>query len=262
MTTAALARAARISAGTLLILEQRARKALQRATDESIDGAMADLSRVRTERRVAVIAALILSARAMSQKAQAAIRKSRDDARAAAGKRLRVELGAAGVTLPPASLFALHTPRAHEDDLRAQVAAESLAQAWRARAIVASGKATRLELPPMTAVDETRGGLHHLVYRTAATEVAQAYNDEHRAVLEELLENDAAMAEEIAGLKVVRVWDAILDRRTCPECAAHDGEMTPVGMPFSSGDEPPLHPMCRCLSTMTTTEAFALSRAA
>ncbi|GAC1309423.1 MAG: hypothetical protein NVSMB19_23170 [Vulcanimicrobiaceae bacterium] len=43
------------------------------------------------------------------------------------------------------------------------------------------------------------------------------------------------------------MWVTAHDERTCPECAAIDGEVVEIGAPFSSGDDqPPAHPNCLC----------------
>lgn len=48
------------------------------------------------------------------------------------------------------------------------------------------------------------------------------------------------------GAQVVRVWDATLDKRTCPVCAsAHGTRSNPDGS-FSVGEPGAVHPRCRC----------------
>jgi len=42
-------------------------------------------------------------------------------------------------------------------------------------------------------------------------------------------------------------WVTAFDDRTCPECAASDGDQAPLEKPFRNGVlMPPLHPNCRC----------------
>ncbi len=41
-----------------------------------------------------------------------------------------------------------------------------------------------------------------------------------------------------------KVWIATSD--ACPECEEVDGEEVPMDDDFSVGDDPPLHPNCRC----------------
>ena len=76
----------------------------------------------------------------------------------------------------------------------------------------------------------------------AATEAAHAFNDEFE------IETDA-LADRRSRLYVLplKLWDVTLDRRLCPQCAAHAGEVRPWGIPFSRGERPgAAHPRCRC----------------
>ena len=41
------------------------------------------------------------------------------------------------------------------------------------------------------------------------------------------------------------VWEAVLDKHTCPQCDALDGTRAPVAEGFKT--PPPLHPRCRCI---------------
>jgi len=46
---------------------------------------------------------------------------------------------------------------------------------------------------------------------------------------------------------VGKEWVTAFDDRTCPECAASDGDQAPLEKPFRNGVlMPPLHPNCRC----------------
>jgi hypothetical protein len=78
------------------------------------------------------------------------------------------------------------------------------------------------------------------IARTAATETAQSYDAGHREGMpEEVLDESIALFDR---------WEAMLD--ACPRCARLDGDITPVGEPFPSGEEPSLvHPRCRCERT-------------
>lgn len=73
--------------------------------------------------------------------------------------------------------------------------------------------------------------------RAAVTETHQAYEAENRRL--------AQVARE-RGHRLVRAWNATLDRRTCPGCAGLDGLEVGEDEEFPDGD-PPLHARCRCV---------------
>ena len=49
------------------------------------------------------------------------------------------------------------------------------------------------------------------------------------------------------GEGIFDVWSAVLDRKTCPACAAMDGHMVPAGKGWPGAGRPPMHPRCRCV---------------
>lgn len=80
--------------------------------------------------------------------------------------------------------------------------------------------------------------------RIAATEVAQAYQDEHAQELEQV----AARAKTLPlAVLLHKRWEGVLDRRICPLCANHDNEVVRASEQFRHGHEPGMvHPNCRC----------------
>ncbi len=119
-----------------------------------------------------------------------------------------------------------------EDEIRAEAAGKSYAAAWAlaALALLVQG---HLDLLRANKLTDSR------LQRIAATEAYSAYAT-------------AVMAMEPQPDAMVR-WDAILDRRTCKRCKAHDGETVPLGSEFSGGDVPGLvHPICRCVPIVFT----------
>ena len=215
---------------------------------------MADAARRKKdrERKSAVLASILLYGRGMNAKAREAIARNRQAARVAAAKRLRAELAQAGIAVAAATLLNTRG-RAAEDAGHAESSAASLAAAWQGIAIVKASAALRKGEDTARAIEATRAAMGYRIDRTAATETALAYSDEHRAALEAAAQHDAELAERIEALGLVRVWSSILDRRTCPECEARDGTII-------EDAEPPLHPMCRCVSVlMTRSEALALA---
>lgn len=74
----------------------------------------------------------------------------------------------------------------------------------------------------------------------AVTENTDAFNTEINNQVNESEENKVKLQQ--GGLK--RVWNAVLDAKTCPICRPLDGTSVPVGQNFTV--EPPVHPNCRC----------------
>jgi hypothetical protein len=74
--------------------------------------------------------------------------------------------------------------------------------------------------------------------RIAVTETASAFNDERRRMYADL--SKSSLAPEF-----FKVWNAVLDRRTCAFCFRKDGQVRTVAESF--GETPPVHPNCRCV---------------
>ncbi|MHC4648755.1 MAG: phage minor head protein [Planctomycetota bacterium] len=70
----------------------------------------------------------------------------------------------------------------------------------------------------------------------AATEAADSFNAERERLL--------PLAPRDAYLKV---WDAVLDKRTCPVCERSHGIAVPLDEPFPAGRPGSVHPRCRCV---------------
>lgn len=140
------------------------------------------------------------------------------------------------------------TGGAASDRASAEAAGASLAAAWHLSAVAAVTEWERAEtrsLPPMLA--KTATAMAPRVARTATTEVAVAFNDEHEDGTDEIAEKHSD-AEWLPA--VLKLWNALLDR-ACPVCAGHDGEITVIGVGFSGGDVPgSVHARCRCSESL------------
>jgi SPP1 gp7 family putative phage head morphogenesis protein len=68
----------------------------------------------------------------------------------------------------------------------------------------------------------------------AITETTRAYNEAHRATIEEI---------EGTGLEMVNYWQTSRDELVCPICAPRHGLPEEE---WETPDWPPLHPNCRC----------------
>ena len=126
---------------------------------------------------------------------------------------------------------------------------------------LADGLVGRID-PLVAAAEDVPGTLiaeAYQVRRIVQTESFGAYNAQRAEAMATLLSRgdtdsyavkiDASQARDagdwIPG--IVKVWSALLDRRTCPVCSAIDGQIRPLGMPFST-DLPPAHAGCRCVA--------------
>lgn len=204
---------------------------------------------------------------ALAHATEDAIRQGRQNARESSYAQLvreldqvRVELALAGVPEQdqpddPPKTGESDDPKHEEDDLSAHAAATSLASAWGQRALAKVLKWSDDPSGSLAAqVRKTIPESDRKVRTIATTETARAYSDEHD-------EGCGSVAEEHEASTwfgaVFRVWSAILDRATCAECAAHDGETALMGMGFDQGDEPgQIHPNCRCSASLVVIPAM------
>jgi hypothetical protein len=244
-------KAARVSAGTLVLQEKAARKDLYDAVDEAVDSLVADMARKpRVGHRTALLLLVLGAGSALQRKLAASLAEHRQAARAAAANRLHAELRAAGISIDRRAMEYV-AARAAVDAAHAEGAAASLAAAWQSSAVAAVRKHPD-ESTPYRAIDKTRAAAKPRLDRTARNEIASAYNEEHAQALRDLAEHDAALAAALEAAQVVRVWDAILDRRTCSACDARHGEV------IEPGDvDPPLHVGCRCIAILEPRAARA-----
>jgi hypothetical protein len=216
--------AALLALALLLLTERRSHRALLQAerhtryelgvaardvtlrVDLATDDEREALSRVR--RTVPLLALAV----------EHALHRTREYARAAGRTSLGVQ-----VALRP-----LDSRSAH-DSVRAHTAAASYAAAWGAAAlarVLSNDPSARPSTP--SSADDAR------LARIAATETAEAFNDERRRVLR----------EQPADPDAFQVWSALLDRVTCAFCFRKDGEVRAQRESF--GVVPPVHPNCRC----------------
>jgi hypothetical protein len=149
----------------------------------------------------------------------------------------RAARGASRRTVEDAFAVGAVTPldgREEHDAAAAHAAASSLSAAW-------SRSATAMALGDEPGDDALRLAgrmLSRRLERTAATETASAFNDERRHVYRDIARSP--LADE-----TVKVWSAVLDRRTCSFCFGKDGQVR--AMHESFGAVPPVHPNCRCI---------------
>jgi hypothetical protein len=243
---------AKLAAGTLLIHRSRTSKVIRAVVAGAVVEASTQVALHFGEpTTTGVLAAVMVASKGLAVKLAATILLARQAARAAATNRLTRELASAGVTVSSGDLGHASS-RHHEDVGHSDVAAEALAVAWRSLAAAAALGALRKETDPAKAIRATLGPMKARADRTALTEVSTAYNDEHRAGIEDGIAHHPRFREAVAAARVMRRWDCSLER-TCSACLSHEGELAPVGDSFSGGDEPgSMHPRCACSDTLVS----------
>jgi hypothetical protein len=245
-------RLVRLAAGTLLLAQKNAKRFVTRVVADHAASVASEAERRHDrERKAAILALLLMGAKSMAVDIAAALVLARGETRGSARQRLAAEMKAAGVTIGAHQWVLGH--RADEDAASAQSAAESLASQWQGLAVATVLAGLRKDVQPTKSIRSTVSRMDARIQRTTSTEVAQAYNDEHRDALLDLIAHDEQFrdGEWAASVRddLMEQWSAMLD--ACPVCFEHDGEIVPIGEPFSSGDEPAyMHPHCACLRVL------------
>jgi hypothetical protein len=263
-------RATRISAGTLVHATEITSKHIRAAMAAGIEHAAAELERKRQEereRQAAILALLLLLSKALAEQLKRAIIDGRQAARRASTRRVLRELREAGVdvnehelsTLRPL-LAAAALSRLQDDSIHAESSADALIAQWRGLAAHDVSVASRNGESETRALLGTKDRMGHRVDRTAWTETAQSYNDEHRLILEDAVKYDDALADKLREARIVRQWSAMLE--ACPTCAGLDGTTVEIGESFPGGLEPGfVHPNCRCIEILVSEEEAQKSAA-
>lgn len=246
-----------LAAGALLLADRSAKRKVAAAVKQHADKAAADAEKQRDgERKAALLLILLHRSKAMAADVRQAILEARREARETARARLNAELKAAGVVLSAHEWVV--GSRSDEDAVHAESSATSLASQWRGIALAAVLLARRKETSEAEALETTHAAMQSRIDRTASTEVAQAYADEHRHALVDVVDfdkryRDGGLAERIEA-KIVREWCAMLD--ACERCWPHDGEQVGIHESYDGGDEPGyMHARCRCYEIVTSASA-------
>ena len=162
----------------------------------------------------------------------AGIEQARVISRRAGAESLAVELESLDVTASELSSSAIiHLGR---DARRANVFARNYANAW-----VRNAEGQSVAQAAHAADAQTVGSLK----RIAVTESSEAFN------------GGRSSAAEGTRTSLLKVWDASLDKRTCPVCASADGTIVGIKESFPLGQPGGVHPWCRCTwSALSLTE--------
>jgi hypothetical protein len=203
-------------------------------------------------RRARALGAIRRTSTQIASAVEGHVLQARHLARDASADRLKPQLDALKKALLSAGVSPHRLPKiplraqATEDAAFAHMVGQSYGAAWSQAAISKTFEwQKRPELSLSAAIERTAAATDPRLRRIATSEVRSAFNSEHRAEAESLLEPGAEWRRY-----AFRRWDATLER-TCQDCQKHHGEIVPLGQPFFGGDEPSLmHPNCRCIDTI------------
>ncbi len=232
--------AVRVSLGTLLLSEKRTTKSVREVVKDTSDAIVGEVVNHHRLRDTAAIMLILSASKRLASSIEVALHAAKAAAWEAGARRLEVELRAAGAM---EAAKRVRTAYSAAKDIQASTTAESLSLAWRQRAIYAVQKALREHAEVASALKGLAVAMEPSVTRAAATESAQAYDQGHV--------DGSSDLGEYADFVILDRWEARLD--ACPKCRALDGDLTMVGQPFESGEEPGYtHVRCRCSRTTIT----------
>lgn len=233
--------ARRLSAGALLLAQDRTGKLLRESVHQHVSAAAGRVA--RGGRKLEQMRGLMTTATAMAPALAVAIARGRKLARQAAVGRLSAELEATGQKIfARSSAAAKALEAAEEDEISARIVSESLASQWRqiARAAIALDR----EEDAAAAVRKTERAFASRLERAAVTEAARAFNDEIHSRLEL-----AVKVGEVDPNGFWIEWNALVD--ACERCAPLHGERIRAGESFPGGEMPgSVHVHCRCTSVI------------
>lgn len=225
----------REAAGALLVVRDDVLARLKRATQSVVSQEDGE----RRVKRAALLALLLMTGRKLGSELSDVLSTGRKRARLAARGRLAKELKA---TTGQGRTFGTRGDAV--DAAAGAIAGESLAVQWRGIVI---GQAYALAEDAgisLATVGQSRKLFLPRLERSASTEVARAYNEEHRAALREVARQDPELCARLQ-----REWCAMVD--SCERCWPHDGERVDIDEHFAGGDEPgSMHPRCMCIATV------------
>lgn len=152
--------------------------------------------------------------------------EARSLSRTAGIARARAELTSLGISARTTAL----ADELGRDAIRARAYARSYASRWLK---ATEGQATR------DAARAASGATVGSVQRTATTESADAFGT-----------GRAKYIRVVPDVQLLKVWDAELDKQTCPVCSGADGTIVGTREAFPAGEPGSIHPYCRCSFTI------------
>jgi len=170
------------------------------------------------------------AARALEYGLALAIASSRSKARIVSADSFQRELDIIGAD--PSGRFA--TTREEYDRNRAVAIAGGVVSAWLKKVNAGESKADAI------------ASLDSRIETIGITETAEAFNDER----EQIIKTVQPKEERTGGFVVFRIWDATLDKLTCPVCERAHHTVVPQFMSFPDGRPGGVHPRCRCYESL------------
>lgn len=145
---------------------------------------------------------------------------------------------------------AAHT--AAGDAARARYLAARFSRLWSEEAIKQATKSDS-KSPGQIIRNTNQKRMFHL-NAVAVSEPANAWNDERQYEMQALV---STRQEKRRGLPLILAeeWSAVMDLRTCPECADLNGGIRPIGFSWPHGF-PPVHVNCRCALLLAIVPAY------
>lgn len=160
----------------------------------------------------------------------------RASTRIVASRSAIAQIQAAGVQVPP--IVAEGTTA---EIARATAAARGAAETWAGHAADAAAEgATQAET-----IAAARDRSLWKVRQISITETAETYSAEVNRIAGEVNRTHPV---------IWKVWDSVLDRRTCPVCGSAHGTSVPADQRFPQGEPGAVHPFCRCQTVLLTRE--------
>lgn len=161
---------------------------------------------------------------------QGAIATSRYDARNAGLLRLNAEARGIGVELAGPRQLAEELAR---DTARARLFGTNFGKHWLEKATGSGlGKTTK-------AIDVANKATMPRITTIGVTESSDAFNT-----------GRAKYLRVASDTRLLKVWDATLDKRTCPVCAGADGTIVFANEQFPQGTPGSVHARCRCIAVI------------
>ncbi len=163
----------------------------------------------------------------LEREIRAGLAEVRADAQNAATERIRDELASLGIVL--SGVLASNISRVGRNEGRALLYSRRYATDWLAIARASDS------------IEAANAAMNARLATLGLTEGASAFNERRRE-----------LAERYPHL--MRMWDAVNDRRTCGRCRAADGTIVGVNERFPLGEPGSVHPRCLCTWHLLTVD--------
>ena len=189
----------------------------------------------------------VAASRELSARIAPVVQAARQAARRVAAQRMQAEVDALHRDGGPQ----VHLPRIATPGAADLIAAERASRMY-GDALLRQAQRLLDDADRVSAAELSRGTDGALI-DIANTEVPHAFNDERRRI-------ERATKERYEGTSwyplMAKMYDATLDRRTCPRCKALDGKWRPLGIDFAGKAQAPMHARCRCVVVLIISPLF------